>query len=263
MVGGLTTLVAIMLTGCYDSSTADFPPAGGNQVPTAAATSSPWQAVQLAHTMTKADEPMREIAISSDGQTIASGSVDGNVDLWAFQTGKRLRDFTARSRVASIAFSPDGQTLATGGDDGRARLWQVSTGQFIRRFTKYPFPVQSIAFNPDGTLLATTSWKKTVELWDVKTGNLLRTLTRQVWDVSRAQLNTTLIGHSDVITSIAIAPDGHTIISGSRDKTIKIWNMATGALVKTIASDRILTVAVSPDGRAIVSTGSDGTIKIW
>lgn len=338
--GGLVAIAvcAGMLAGCDSSSSSDFPPLLDRPLPSASL-SSPWQSAQLARTIAKADEPIRQIAISPEGKTIASGSIEGFVDLWEVSTGKQLRDFSVRSRVESIAYSLDGQILATGGDDGKVRLWQASTGTFIRSLATYPFPVQSIAFSPDGTTLATSSWKKTVELWHVSTGQLLRTLTGhsdtvnavvfspdgktlasgsydgtirlwnpttgdsthtfvaykrpvytlafspdgkqlvsggdntiKLWDLQTTQLHATLIGHSDVITAIAIPSDGRAgseampkglIISGSRDKTIKIWDSDTGALLKTLSDNPILAVVITPDGRTIASAGNDGKIKLW
>lgn len=63
-IGGLTAIAAIVLTGCQASSTSDFPSIEGSPMSTAVVSSSPWRTVQLAHTLTKADEPLREIAIS-------------------------------------------------------------------------------------------------------------------------------------------------------------------------------------------------------
>lgn len=82
---------------------------------------------------------------------------------------------------------------------------------------------------------------------------------------SRIDLSKTLLGHSMLINSVAIAPDGQTLVSGSADKTVKIWNLASGSLVKTLTghSSTVDAVAISPDGKTIVSGGYDSTIKVW
>jgi len=72
--------------------------------------------------------------------------------------------------------------------------------------------------------------------------------------------------HGDWIRSVGFNHDGSQIVSGSDDKTIKVWDASSLALVaeKTNAhSDRINSVAVSPDGTKIVSGSNDGTIKAW
>jgi WD40 repeat protein len=75
----------------------------------------------------------------------------------------------------------------------------------------------------------------------------------------------TLSGHSDWVNSVAISPDGRTLASGSHDKTIKIWNLATGEQIRTLSghSYSVYSVAISPDGRTLASGSRDKTIKIW
>ena len=74
----------------------------------------------------------------------------------------------------------------------------------------------------------------------------------------------TLSGHSNVIQSVAISPDGKTLASGSSDKTIKVWHLDTGELLHTLTghSKCVHSVAISPDRQMLASCG-DQTIKIW
>ncbi len=78
-------------------------------------------------------------------------------------------------------------------------------------------------------------------------------------------LTNTLTGHSLGINSVAISPDGQTVVSGSYDKTINIWNLANGNLIGTLVghSRGVLSVAISPDGQTLVSGSDDKTINIW
>jgi len=78
----------------------------------------------------------------------------------------------------------------------------------------------------------------------------------------------TLEGHKELVYSVAFTPDGQRLASGAFDKTVKLWDLATGKEVKTYAGtsghqDLVLTVAVSPDGRFVASGGKDNSIKLW
>ena len=75
----------------------------------------------------------------------------------------------------------------------------------------------------------------------------------------------TLKGHSEGVLSVAYSPDGTKIISGSFDRTIKIWDANTGECLKTLEGHSIYvySVAYSPDGTKIISGSRDKTIKIW
>ncbi len=67
------------------------------------------------------------------------------------------------------------------------------------------------------------------------------------------------------VNSVAISKDGKTIVSGSNDNSVKIWDRATGKLLKTLEghTDDVTSVAISKDGKTIVSGSYDNSVKIW
>ena len=71
--------------------------------------------------------------------------------------------------------------------------------------------------------------------------------------------------HQDEIKSVAITPNGQTIVTGGRDRQIKVWNGPTGSLERTLPGhdEEIKSVAISADGSTIVSSSSDRQIKVW
>lgn len=89
------------------------------------------------------------------------------------------------------------------------------------------------------------------------------TTTSNPW--AKARLRRTLSGHSDVVSAIAISPDGQTLVSGSYDKTIRLWSLCTGQVQNTLTEhiNRITCVAISPDGQTLASGSYDKTIRLW
>ncbi|WP_052334329.1 WD40 domain-containing protein [Kamptonema formosum] len=107
------------------------------------------------------------VAISPDGQTVASGGSDPPITLWDTGTGRRLRTLTEDSgTVYSVAFSPNGKILASGGEDSTVRIWNYRTGELLHTL-KHLGPVPCVTFSPDGQTLVSGSADRTVKVWRV------------------------------------------------------------------------------------------------
>jgi WD40 repeat protein len=195
------------------------------------------------------------VIFSPDGQTLASGDMNGSIKLRGAKSGALFWAGKHDGRVYALAFSPDGKFLASGVVDcGPAdkplKLWDAETGGLLRTFDGTGDSVDFVGFSPDGKMLVSSRGKdRTIQLWDTETGALLRTLT----------------GHSDVVISVIFSPDGKVLASGSFDASVKLWNVRTGALIRTLRGhgDKVRQVVFSPDGKTLVSSGDDATIKVW
>jgi NB-ARC domain/WD domain, G-beta repeat/APAF-1 helical domain len=75
----------------------------------------------------------------------------------------------------------------------------------------------------------------------------------------------TLQGHSGSVYAVAVTADGRYVVSGSRDNTLRVWEVATGETKRTLQghTESVSAVAATPDGRYVVSGSWDSTLRVW
>ncbi len=198
------------------------------------------------------------VAFSPDGKRILTGSDDNTAVLWDLN-GNILKVFRGHEgSIKTVAFSPDGKSILSGSWDKTVRLWSID-GTLLQLFTGQDGYINSVGFSPDGKNIFSGSWDKTVRLMDLN-GNLLQVFkgndgfvlsvafspdgkniltvgssnsfinlrlddkSAYLWDLSGHILQT-FSGHTDRIKSVAFSPDGESVLTGSWDKTARLWEV--------------------------------------
>ena len=133
------------------------------------------------YTVTKIRKPLQTlsghstwiyaVAISPDGETIASSSYDGIIKIWHLPTGKLIHSIDAHTdTVDSLAISPDGKILISGSWDDSVKFWNLSDGNLIRSINLNSDDIKAVAIASDGDTLAIGSYRGFIKLWSLKTG---------------------------------------------------------------------------------------------
>jgi len=208
---------------------------------------------------------VKSVALAPDGGMAMSGSDDNIIHLWDLEAGQEILALTGHTDLVQfLAWSPDGQRALSGSDDNSVRLWDLETGKEIRRFEGHSDTVTSVAFAATGRWILSGSSDKTARIWDPESGRELRKFARHeawvnsvayspdgrrilvgcggeivdgqfthsadtflhLWDVAGSQEILRLEGHSASVTSVAFSPDGQRALSGSLDKTVRLWSLA-------------------------------------
>lgn len=229
-----------------------------------------------------------------DSRTFASCGGDRQVFLWDSINGRIIRQFQGHHlKINSIAFNEDSSVLASGSDDRSVRLWDM-------RASSSRYPIQILEDAKDsvgsvcirGAIISVGSIDGHVRIYDLRKGimqcdNLNHPITSiklgtdsQCYLASLTNSTIQLIdGPSGNVLNIfkghcqekyklesIFSQDESTILSGSEDSKIYLWDILSGEVIKTLSGHTGAVVSLSQHPKInslILSASSDGTIKIW
>ena len=226
---------------------------------------------------------IRAAVFTPDGQTLATGSEDRTIRLWNPKTGEPTKLLFTRydHNVFSLSLSPDGLMLARGSHNKDIKIWEITTGTELMtllgkdQYDHHWSPC--VAFSPDGIHLASGSDIGKIKLWEVLPSGEEKIVHNGHWQETVDDDTTEFRGYfvedeggfqkpmDYWIGAMTFTPDAKLLITGSRDSTIKFFEMPLLSEVRTLKGHAswVRSLAVSPDGRVLVSASDDQTIKLW
>jgi len=227
-------------------------------------------------------------SVSADGSRIVSGGHDRTVRLWDAASGSLVRTLEGHTEsVNGVALSPDGVLVVSASDDLTVRTWRLGFGPKgvfamarprassevaetaarvrdalaeARRALASGRPSEAAAIVGEARKLS--GFQRSTELLDVLASAGVqgrRSVLAGGWQV-RA-----LDGHTGSVAAVAALPDGRTAVSGGEDGLVKVWDVDSMELLRTMKAHQgpVRAVAAAPDGRRVVSAGIDGTVSVW
>jgi WD40 repeat protein len=235
--------------------------------------------------------PVLAVAFAPDG-TLASAE-DGcrgpddyrpcEIRLWNPSSGQLLHSWQGWQgppslRSLALAFSPDGRRLADGGSGryhrnrwfGEVALYDPATGRKERMLKPGDGQViahaLAVAFSPDGKLLASGGENLKVLLWNLDTGEKRRTL--ELPPQKKAPAGDEKFPPPGRATTLAFTPDGRTLAGMEEDRSLYLWEVATGKIRRREplfppGTQGDSNLALSPDGRLLAAADKDGRVCVW
>ncbi|RDE16805.1 MAG: hypothetical protein C4K49_04120 [Candidatus Thorarchaeota archaeon] len=194
-------------------------------------------------------DQVKALATWEKSQKGSAGSRDGEVKIFSTKALKTLRNIHAHGAdLSGLVFVGDGSQLVSISWDGECKLWDLASGAMLRRLAKSTERFRSIAAMPDGSRV----------FLGMHGGSILSLSLEHPREKSK------MIGHSDAVTSLSVGPTGDLLLSGSSDRTLRLWSIADGTENANLRVDSSVTsVAWAASGGVFYSADFSGALIGW
>ncbi|VDO40766.1 unnamed protein product [Haemonchus placei] len=207
--------------------------------------------------------PITRVIFHPVWSVMASCSEDSTIKIWDYETGEFERSLKGHTdSVQDIAFDKTGKMLVSCSADMSIKVWEFG-GSYacVKTLKGHDHNISSVCFLPSGDAILSASRDHTIKLWE----------SVMVWSLQSKSVKATLREHEHVVECIewapdtALAPIRTEVVSGSRDKMIKIWDALTGTVMfSLIGHDNwVRGLRFHPRGKFLVSVGDDKTLRVW
>lgn len=227
---------------------------------------TPWASYPFAVTV-------NALAFTPDNKKLVVGG-HHELTVWDIENGKlEKRIYTRCRRALAMLFLPDGKLIVAGGrpgEEGDVCVYDINApGKTdkgvtildgvndpkvrLKRLLESDDEVLCLGLSRDGTKLAAGGCDRIVTVWDIAAG------------VASAKVLQSIENHADWVFGVVFSPDGEKLLTCSRDKTAKVWDLVKKESVFTFPDHQngVNAVAVKSDGKVGYSVGEDNQLRAW
>lgn len=249
----------------------------------------------MIHSLSISQNDIDFVTINKSGEWLAFGASKlGQLLVWEWESENQiLKQQGHFDSMNALVYSPDGQKIVTTADDGKIKVWDINSGFSIATFTEHISGVTACEFAKKGNVLFTASLDGSIRAWDLIRYRNFRTFTAptrlsfsclavdpsgevvcagsldsfdiHIWSVQTGQLLDRLSGHEGPVSTLAFAPNGSVVVSGSWDHTVRIWSIfdRTQTSEPLQLQADVLDVAFRPDSLQLAVSTLDGQLTFW
>ena len=248
---------------------------------------------ELISEMTAHYDWVRSVDMTIDGHFAVSGSWDKTIRLWDLSTGKMVRKMAEPVKnITQVRIAPDSATVASASGWGEIALWNAKTGEKINSTSAGDENLLSIQFSRDGAYILSGGARR-ITIWNARDLSPLRHFQGFSNDVTASAISPdrkwgagadaegeillfdleaegkatpkSLEGHLGGVSSLLFLPDARRLVSAGKDGTIRVWNIPSGTLERTLAGKTAGAncLAVNITQSALISGGDDAILRMW
>lgn len=216
-------------------------------------------------------DSVQDIAFDAQGKVLASCSADMSIKLWDFtQTFECFKTMLGHDHnVSSVAFVPAGDFVLSASRDKSIKMWEVATGYCVKSYIGHREWVRMVRVHPDGTIFASCSNDHSIRVWNINTKECkveLRDHDHTVECIAWAGENSSqAINEAAGTDNKTGSHHGPFLASGSRDKSIRIWDIGVGVCLFALNGhdNWVRGIVFHPGGKYLISASDDRTIRCW
>lgn len=236
----------------------------------------------------------RNVAVTPDGKCAVTVTSNDTLTIWDIEKGAKLHTLHGHEgRVMDVLITHDGQCAISASSDKTLKIWSINSGEELKTLVGHSKSVNAVELILSGKVISASD-DGSIKIWDLESAAELKTLlghtdeeeigdvlvtidghkavsnsfygtSPKIWDLEKGEMLHELVGHSDDVTGFAITPDGHRVVTASKDNTLRSWDAENGTeLNKLVGHTReVILVTLTPDGRHVISASWDNTLKVW